>query len=1226
MGTQQIVWTALPDGYDETFEHLKLSVFVSPRLTPGPLDAKALPSFPDFQVWPGHAVTFSVLFDGASAPVLAELQPGSLTPDADLWRALFPATTPVRGYNYKPLDSLPIRSYHALGLLDYLESIYQTAATAYATEYPPVSVLDQALDALKFHPKEDDQLRQLVLNEPFPPAGELFSPHKDFMRFQVFHAPFSLKQVPMELPDMEFHDIVGALARYPHLLRQLGLIFDIRIPSRSLPANGRVKVVPQWEPTMAAENASPWTHYTLGSGRVFQAAPRAAASPGYVDLKLPLGDDQQYGVIQLDVDGLSFKALHLADNLGGLGKTPFAQPLVNYWLTKHQQPSPENTASLPAAGTTGLSVIKNYRAATMHELLSANTLHHTDLRNGQGNTMELWLEDLVRGHRLDVLDETTGKWYSLHRRVGHFKIDGKPVSVARTEDEGWAMTAATSPADPSAPQEIRLHEAIAEWAGWSLSAPRPGGVVGTHDEISTGPEKPSASNFRLEATFTSAGKLPRLRFGRRYRFKVRSADLAGNGPALEDRALTPEVVSPPIVYRRYDPVAQPVLIPRYKFKESESVEHLVVRTWTTPPAGTPPTEIAERHVAPPVTTVQMAEFHGRLDDPAGPGGFRADAYSLLTGLEGTAPSDPVSGSQWKLTYLADPMARGAAFTGLPGTGMAHTVPFDGDPWPYYRPFRLKVVGGSGAPGTDGTDPGAFLVQLPPAEVARVRMSCYPDQGELEGQSGIWRWVMKTYNPMDPETPATGNPTYDQLIKQALAGQHWMVTPYREILLIHAVQQPLVKPEFMDAGVARTYGATWADIRYTSPMDGKSTQKFDVRATWDEPVDVLGESKPGTTHGETHAFTTPVDPADVVLSAVGRHEFGDTRHRMVHYKGSALTRFPEFFPAGTTPLTRETAEVVLDIPSSARPAVPDVVYIVPVFEWVAGRQSTTRKGNTLRIYLNRPWYSSGDEEQLGIVLNLRPQTGTWDGLYDKEDHWKYASQWGQDPILTSADVGPDLQPANFELRTDTADFLTLEEVDGAICTVAAHGVKFDEGQRLWYCDVRITPNAGYPAYMPFVRLALVRYQKHSIVGAHLSRVARADFAQLPADRSVSVVPGSAAGLYNVSLSGVHAHVHHDAASGPWRRVQVQLERQSTAGDNFGWAPVGQSVTLSPALFRGGSAYTGTVQVPVGAGSERYRLVFREYEKLLADQDTRSPDLDKFKEVWRLIFAHAMPVSP
>jgi hypothetical protein len=1240
MSTQKIVWTALPNGYDESYRYLKLSVFVSPRLTPGPLDAQKLEIFPDFQPWAASPIPFSVTFETPTGNRTFTAEPDPDTPalNTSLWTSLFPPGTPVKSYGFKPLDGLPIRSYHPLGLHDHLKSIYQTAATQHATDYPPVSTLVQLLDDLRYEDKQDQQMKQQVLNEPFPPAGEPFDAHRDFFRFQLFHKPVSKKQVAIELPQMEFHDIVGALARYPGLLRELGLVFDIMVRRGdvSLPLNSRVKVVPAWEPKQATENVSPWTHYTFGNGqqRVFQAAPSPASPPGYVDLKLPLSDGQRYGVIQLDVDGLSFKALHLAEKLNKLAVTPFAQPLSNYWLAQKQQ-APANTASLPSGSSTGLSVVKNYRAAGLHDLLVSNVLHHVDIEGGTGDDMDLWLEDLVRGHRLDVFDETTGAWRSLHRREGTYKIDDTEVTVARPADEGWAMTSLASPADPSAPKELRLHEALAEWSGWSLSAPRPESVVGTHDEISDGPQKPSASNFRLQVTFKPVkGTLPRLRFGRRYRMKVRSADLAGNGPTLDESGLDPQTVSQAIVYRRYEPVAQPVLIPRAKYKDSESVEHLVVRTWTTPPADTPTTEIAERHVAPPVTTVQTAELHGQLDDPAGPGGFRADAYTMLAGLEGVPPEDPVPDSQWQVNYVADPMARGAAFAGLPGTGTVHTVPFDTDAWPKYRPFRLKAVGGGGPPGMDGSDPGAFRVEVPPAEVARVRLSSCPGQAELEGQSGIWRWVMETYNPGDPETPPSGNPAYDQLLTQAVAGQHWMVTPYRELLLIHAVQQPLVPVHFNNMGTNRPPGATWADIRYGTPMHGKSTQKFDVHGRWTQWIDPLDKDGPEQVDGEGHAFTTPIDPSTVFLEGLGRHEFGDTKHRMVTYDGTALTRFPEFFPPGTTPLTRTTTETggdyLLDVPSSARPAVPDVLYIVPAFEWVTGRQqgnttTVTRKGNTLRIYLNRPWYSSGDDERLGVVLNLRPQSGLWLQEYAREVKSKYESQWGQDPILNSADTGPVLQPSNFALKVETADLLTLDELGGAICTVAAHEVKYDWDQKLWYCDVRIQANDGFPAYMPFVRLALVRYQKHSIPNAHLSRVARADFAQLPADRSVSLAPTATPGQYNVSLSGIHAHGDQANANSPWRRIEVQVERQSPTGLDFGWTPYGQPVTLSPVLFRAVSTFTGTVQIPAGQDATQYRLVFKEYEKLLADQADRNSDLNTFQEVWRLIFAHVMPFA-
>jgi hypothetical protein len=52
------------------------------------------------------------------------------------------------------------------------------------------------------------------------------------------------------------------------------------------------------------------------------------------------------------------------------------------------------------------------------------------------------------------------------------------------------------------------------------------------------------------------------------------------------------------------------------------------------------------------------------------------------------------------------------------------------------------------------------------------------------------------------------------------------------------------------------------------------------------------------------------------------------------------------------------------------------------------------------------------------------------------------------------------------------------------------------RQLWYADIEI--DAG-PSYLPFVRLALVRYQPTSLPDAHLSRVVLAEFVQLTPDR-------------------------------------------------------------------------------------------------------------------------------
>jgi hypothetical protein len=119
-----------------------------------------------------------------------------------------------------------------------------------------------------------------------------------------------------------------------------------------------------------------------------------------------------------------------------------------------------------------------------------------------------------------------------------------------------------------------------------------------------------------------------------------------------------------------------------------------------------------------------------------------------------------------------------------------------------------------------------------------------------------------------------------------------------------------------------------------------------------------------------------------IDRVSKHEFGDTKHRMVVYHSVATTRFREFFPEEIqTDLKnlqqeephegRDEPALTHIVPSCARPAAPDVEYIVPTFRWedhsTAGVMARTRIGRGVRIYLRRPWFSSGDGELLGVLL-------------------------------------------------------------------------------------------------------------------------------------------------------------------------------------------------------------------------------------------------------------------
>ena len=129
-----------------------------------------------------------------------------------------------------------------------------------------------------------------------------------------------------------------------------------------------------------------------------------------------------------------------------------------------------------------------------------------------------------------------------------------------------------------------------------------------------------------------------------------------------------------------------------------------------------------------------------------------------------------------------------------------------------------------------------------------------------------------------------------------------------------------------------------------------------------------------------------------------------------------------------------------------------------------------------------------------------------------------TRWGGDPVSGSPVPHRWLTTADLPLATLSKTHLGLAELPDASprrVIVAGHTVTYDHDRRLWFCDVVIEPG---PAYLPFVRMALVRFQPHSIIGTEVSRVVVVDFAQLTPDRSASMTVLSPTQV-RVSLVGV-----------------------------------------------------------------------------------------------------------
>jgi hypothetical protein len=576
--------------------------------------------------------------------------------------------------------------------------------------------------------------------------------------------------------------------------------------------------------------------------------------------------------------------------------------------------------------------------------------------------------------------------------------------------------------------------------------------------------------------------------------------------------------------------------------------------------------------------------------------------------------------QLQLPYLPDVFARGVSFLGLPGVppGQTFLVPFDTASWPEVKPFRLRIEEGTGDP---KLAEGVLTVRLPKATMATVRYSSVLSVEDLE-QMGIWALLDK--------------PTQDGLRQEALQGRHWMLTPYRELVLVHAVQRPLEIPSLYKLQVLR--GPEETSARFTGHLHchSHSTGRLAVEASWSEPVDLLSEAVPKVIRGTARVADFDIGYEEAMVSvgsgedATHRmvHPFGDTKYRRVEYFSVATTRYREYFhPA----ITREPANITLsgkesplavpnngtgeriqlDILNSARPAAPKVLYVVPTFGWEktppGGPLVSSRRGGGLRVYLERPWYSSGDGELLAVVLWKPSTAGVPEALKP------YVTAWGVDPLWGpsgSKPVSPSV--ADFKLAVETKELLGLEELQGSGTTVTAvgHKVEYDAERELWFCDIVIEPGQ---TYTPFIRLALARFQPRSVPGVHLSRVVLADFVQLMPDRTAKLEFTTAQRL-RLTVSGIHGFndFTQNMTNTPLhasRVVRVRVEEPSAGmSDELQWRQVGNEVTLQT-IGPGGNlmSWQGEVQlakVPKSkGGTQTYRILVQEFDVLPTDLDAK-----------------------
>jgi hypothetical protein len=1126
------------------------------------------------QDWPAilshAATTFKVVFDSLPDPITVTPVAAS---SSDLWRSFFSEDTPVNPRQQRAyVPVVAPTSEHAASI----RGTYTESARAIAD---PTVDSAQAIQRQYERP----EWANAPAADPPGPIG------------------------PEEWQKPDFHRVVALMREHPAVLKQLGLILEFGLAINDIPrttATGPQLV--HLECSLGVELPGDWQMVTPGTRFEledvhFLPAPDSSSDvrSGMLDLagtkliepKLIDADEPQpvagtapaWSMVTFDVAG-GVARLRDAARSGGVS------------------PGSPNGVSLPVLRSAGLALMRSGRDELMKQRAQNNS---GTVKN------ELTADDLLLGYRVDIREQSvggaTGEWFPLCERKATYRVGDQIIGAEGQVEEGHVKANA---AVVGTDNVLRADEVVTRWTGWNLVIPRP-----VFDR--TGLRRSSATPLELPFDFSwdftlSDRKLGPLRFGRGYQMRVRVADMAGGGLEVDDVTGSDRATGQ-ILYRRHEPIPPPEFAPpkdmfvidpatgetqpnHAALGPGGDIDCLVIRSDPGPPGTNGPDvdEFATQHpeypdndnriMLPPPTSLSLAEQHGRLDGTDADGEPVDDAVTFGWVQRATTP--PGATDDGVYNWLADPAAVGVMVTVRSGADSPAPDASDNTAWepkwPEFDPKFLRLQAREDGQrviewvsASPGSPPNVFVVRLKAGEEADIEITSYANAqkiDELEGQD----WLQ------------------DQAESLISTGRHPMVTPPRLVKLLHAVRQPLAVPA-ATLQCHRAVGATSVVLADSNQprlgVDRKSTSQIDVSANWDE----FGDSETPNPMTEK-VVSLKVDRAADELPEL-RHEFGDTRHRRITYTLTALSRFRQFFDPGPDEAF-ETAAVLEEvrIPSSARPAPPVVLAVSPSFHWEgtvdlsAGPVQRRRLGGRIRVELARPWNLSGQEERLAVVT--LPSAPTLDEMESGAGH---VSRAFRDPIWPTGPTVAFVPDVLFTGAVSDTDDCTLAET-GQKARAVPYAVHLDEQNDRWYADIEF-PQPATESYGAFVRLAVARYQKESLVDPEnlkLSPTVTCDFVQVMPDRTLSIE--QAGGALQVQLDGL-------APLGPKHNQVIVVIEQCEAQPGASVSDLTSALPDVSGMWHRvpGHSVSGTLNaplppLPVPAVEGLLRVVVREVEDI------------------------------
>ena len=1079
----QLIWVAVPDGRTPDGAAL-IRLLVVPRLAPGHISVVGMADWPAVL----SDAEFVVVTKTPSGPAVEHPAEYQGEAQSYIWNEFF-------GGEGGNINSLNLTDHPAPTVTD----TYRDARGATDTTHTVITQLATL-------PAQPDNIIETQLSgwkqpAPTPPAAD--------------------GQPANPIPD--FHRSVSMLREHPTVLQALGLIIELRVDPTALdecqPEDGFTVSVRAASPSLLTPPfvLSPWTRYEF-SPRVFRPAPDPTSNSGVrggmldlrgADLIAPSAvhaspSPPSWALVTFDVDG-AVAALRQAAAAVSSSRANAATP----------GGPPANPPAMPAIRSLGLSLLRPAFDAD----LAQRSQRAADRALRSMHDTELTADDLILGYRIDIKvgDEA---WLPLCERDATYFVNDIAIAPTAPQPEQGHVSPFSAVKIGNCLYTDKL---VVHWDGWSLAAPVIRLAADPPGTLPPGPVRDLPYNFTWEFS-PPPGRLPRLRFGTRYKMRVRIADLAGGGLRFDEVPDDTPAATATIVYTRYDPLPPPTLQSETAdFGPGAAVDRMVIRSdrGKTPEdlqAEDPHYPATEtRELAPPRAPLKLIEQHGALDDRTD-----EDSWSLASRAIAADPDDPTAG-------LADPAASGinayiAAASEPTASGLEGRVKWS-PRWPGMAPKTVNLRGAADTADLIAMDWSpdtlSLNVTLAQGEQATIELSSTIRDG-WQDNFAMGDWL------------ASGSVA----LANTMNGRNPAVTPPVRLQVVHAVRQPLSDPRWTlnaDAVIREEhetsvllrphFDATPAGV---PGLHIPSTGRLDITAEWTETQD-SGPSASTTTHAvaNDHFFSTTVDIGPPPAPQI-RHEIGDTRHRVIRYTLHAISRYRHYFEPDETDehfhVSEEQPPVV--VVSSARPGPLTILGVGPAFNWQPptvgpDRIEHVRQANRIRVEVARPWFQTGEGELLGVLAatTATPSDGP-------------VTQMGRDPLFGSP-ATPHYPPATTFIDTADAPLSVQLAETGQTVTVVPYAV--EPGGDRWYADIALDRQTVGRFYNPFIQLAVGRLQLSSRPGLELSRVAVTDTVPVLPDRRVVVQHSGAQVVVTVGGTGPN----------PANNVSATLEQASDA---------------------------------------------------------------------------------